>query len=456
MIRTSTRTRAILALAAAGLAVPASAMAVPTTPDFAAPLPAFVNSTSPGVLWPNATFDANNPGVYTVINKRQELSVRDLTTGAPAVVHTVNFPNIPVVDLALSNGHQYALKLRARNDLDFVAPAFPTITLTSPWGPEQLMRVDATDPTGTFDIAGGTQFVNSLDVSLNLDATDPLSAGFTPSGVTRYRVSNTDNFACGAPCAFKVFIPAAAHQLVDGPDGPRTVKAQFADAARTSLGFGTGNLSATLTDTVLLDRLAPTPNHVALPAQVVQGTPVQFDASTSVDGANGPNDSGVDPASYQWSFGDGTFGSGVSQSHTYGALGTYNGTLTIKDRAGNSAVKAFSIKVNAPAAAVTPAGQNTGNPGVTPAGFSLGKIQLIGKARQFRTVRIRVAASAAAGLRGKLTRTVKGRTTVVRRFSKAGGPGAVVMSFKAPKLGIYRLEVSAGDLSRSRSLRVVR
>jgi hypothetical protein len=93
---------------------------------------------------------------------------------------------------------------------------------------------------------------------------------------------------------------------------------------------------------------------------------------------------------------------------------------------------------------------------VVPADFSLGKIQLIGKARQFRTVRIRVAASAAAGLQGKLTRTVRGRTTVVKRFSKAGGPGVVTMTFRAPKLGTYRLEISAGDLSRSRALRVVR
>jgi PKD domain len=452
MIRTSTRTRAILALAAAGFAVPASAMAAPTTPDFAVPLPAFINNANPGVLWPNATFDANQPGVFTVINKRQELSVRNLTTGAAAVVHTVNYPDVPIVDLALSNGHQYALKLRARNDIDPILG--PTVTVSSPWSTEQVTRVDTTDPTGTIDLADGVQFVNRLDVILGSFATDPLSSGFDASGITRFRVSNTDNFACGAPCNFQAFNPRKGHQLAEGPDGPRTVRVQFADAARTSLGFGQGNLSSVATDTVLLDRLAPTPNHAPLPASVLQGTPLTFDASTSVDGAAGPNDSGVDPASYQWSFGDGTDGTGVSLSHTYGAPGTYNGTLTIKDRAGNTAVKAFSIKVTAPTPPATPAANTP--PANTQNIFSLGKIQLVGKARAFRTVRIKMSASAATGLRGKLTRTVRGRTTVVKRFSAAGGPGTVAMSFRAPKAGIYRLEVSAGDLSRSRSLRVVR
>lgn len=454
MIRTGTRTRAILALSVAGLAVPASAMAAPTTPEFALPLPPFISSANPAILWPNATFDENAPGVFTVENKRQELSVRDLTTGAPAVVYTVNHPDVPIVDVAMSNGHQYALRLRARNLINPVGPG-ASFTVSSPWSAEQLTRVDTTDPTGTVQIAGGSAFVNSLDVTLTMGAHDPLSSGFQASGVSAYQISNTNAFPCPGTGCLKPFAENPAHQLADGPDGIRTVTVKYRDNARTSLGFGQGNASALASDTVVLDRLAPTPNFAALPAQVIQGTPVPFDAATSVDGAAGPNDSGVDPASYQWSFGDGTFGSGVSLSHTYGAPGTYNGTLTIKDRAGNSAVKQFSIKVNAPAA-VTPTGQNAGTPGVTPTEFSLGKIQLVGKARQFRTVRIRVAASAATGLRGKLTRTVNGRTIVVKRFSKAGGPGVVAMSFKAPKTGIYRLEVSAGDLSRSRSLRVVR
>lgn len=321
MTRTSTRARAILALSVAGLAVPSSAMAAPTTPELL-PAPAFVEGTNPTFLYIPGQFDINSPGVYTVSNKRHEISVRDLSTGAAPEVHIVNFPDIPVVPLTLSNGHQYAIKVRARELIDPVVG--PNVTQSSDWTPEEVTRVDATAPTGPLDIAGGAQFVNTRDVTLTLGASDPLSNGFTGSGVSKYQISNTAAFPCGGTSCPVNFAETPAHQLADGPDGPRTVRVKFRDAARHFFGaFDTtpGNESAVISDTVLLDRLAPTANFAALPAQVLQGAPVAFDATTSVDGAAGPNDSGVDPASYQWSFGDGTSGSGVSLSHTYGTPG---------------------------------------------------------------------------------------------------------------------------------------
>lgn len=447
MIRTSTRSRAILALAVAGAALPASSALGMTAPQNI-PFPAFTQTTTPTYVFLPGTF-----GDPFVTSSWHQIRVRDLTTGAAATVYTVPTPDV-TLPLSLENGHQYSFQVRAQETIDFPGPP-PPVVVSSAWTDEQLTRIDDTVPTGTFEIAGGAQFVNSRDVTLSLSATDPLSNGFTPSGVNEYQVSNGATFPCPGgvgPSCPKAYAPSVAHQLTDGPDGPRTVRVRYLDAARPMVSFFvviTGNQSATLTDTLLLDRLAPTANHAALPAEVVQGTPIPFDASTSVDGASGPNDSGVDPAGYQWSFGDGTSGTGAMLSHTYGTPGTYNGTLTVRDRAGNSAVKAFSIKVNASTTPVSPTGTAQDV-------FTLGKIQLVGKARAFKITRIRVAVSSAQGLRGKLTRTVRGRTTVVKRFSRAGGPGVVAMSFRAPKAGLYRLEVSAGDLSRSRSLRVTR
>jgi hypothetical protein len=447
MIRTSTRTRAILALAVAGAGLPASSALAITTPE-TFPLPAFTEGTAPTYVWAPATFDA-----AFVSNERYQVSVRNLTTGSPAVLTSVAAPDI-TLPLTLQNGHQYAVRVRAQETVDPPGPP-PAVTVSSDWSPEQVTRVDATAPAGTFEIAGGAQYVSTPDVTLTLNATDPLSAGFTPSGVSRYQVSNGATFPCpggSGPSCPKPYSPSVAHQLAEGPDGPRTVRLRFRDASRPMFAlFATvlGNESATHTDTVLLDRLAPTANLAPIPPEVLQGTPLTFDASTSVDGASGPNDSGVDPASYQWQFGDGTSGGGVTQSHTYGAPGTYNGTLTIHDRAGNSATKPFQVKVTAPAPPQGPttAGQSD---------LSLGKIQVVGKVRALRAARIRVSVSAAVGLRGKLTRTVRGRTTAVKRFRAAGGPGLVTMSFRAPKAGLYRIEISAGDLSRSRGLRVTR
>ena len=56
-------------------------------------------------------------------------------------------------------------------------------------------------------------------------------------------------------------------------------------------------------------------------------TPVLFDASLSVD----PNG---DPLSYNWDFGDGTFGTGVNVSHIYTTSGTHTVRLDVLD--GNS------------------------------------------------------------------------------------------------------------------------
>lgn len=55
---------------------------------------------------------------------------------------------------------------------------------------------------------------------------------------------------------------------------------------------------------------------------------VSFDASGSTD-----EGSGIDR--YEWNFGDGSTGSGVSPSHTYPDAGTYTVTLKVWDKAGN-------------------------------------------------------------------------------------------------------------------------
>ena len=57
------------------------------------------------------------------------------------------------------------------------------------------------------------------------------------------------------------------------------------------------------------------------------GAPIQFNGSGSYD-LEGEVDS------YQWNFGDNSFGSGPAPAHTYGTAGTYIVTLTVTDNAG--------------------------------------------------------------------------------------------------------------------------
>jgi PKD repeat protein len=67
------------------------------------------------------------------------------------------------------------------------------------------------------------------------------------------------------------------------------------------------------------------------------GETVNFDASNSSDN--------VGIASYEWSFGDGTTGTGETTSHTYTSPGTYTVILTVKDAAGNPATHSITITV---------------------------------------------------------------------------------------------------------------
>jgi len=70
---------------------------------------------------------------------------------------------------------------------------------------------------------------------------------------------------------------------------------------------------------------------------IVQGASVSFDASNSSDN--------VGIVSYEWDFGDGANGMGLSASHTYPNPGTYTVTLTVRDEAGHAGTDSITVRV---------------------------------------------------------------------------------------------------------------
>jgi glucose/arabinose dehydrogenase/chitodextrinase len=66
---------------------------------------------------------------------------------------------------------------------------------------------------------------------------------------------------------------------------------------------------------------------------------VSFSGATSTD----PNG---DPLTYTWNFGDGATATGVSVSHTYASVGSYNVTLTVNDRSDGSGLSNTSQPIN--------------------------------------------------------------------------------------------------------------
>jgi parallel beta-helix repeat protein len=86
------------------------------------------------------------------------------------------------------------------------------------------------------------------------------------------------------------------------------------------------------------DNEAPTAN-AGNDQTVILDTQVSFDAGESTDNN--------EIAGYQWNFGDGTTGTGVTASHNYTETGVYTVTLTVTDTAGNSDTDTIQITVQA-------------------------------------------------------------------------------------------------------------
>jgi PKD repeat protein len=88
-----------------------------------------------------------------------------------------------------------------------------------------------------------------------------------------------------------------------------------------------------------VDPAAPSAKFTFFPTDVRLLIDVFFNASTST------GQTGRTITSYAWDFGDGTFKSGVTTSHDFGAVGVYIVTLTVTDDRGLQGVTASAVDV---------------------------------------------------------------------------------------------------------------
>jgi PKD repeat protein len=146
--------------------------------------------------------------------------------------------------------------------------------------------------------------------------------------------------------------PSAPHSAIvsyqwnfgDGQSGSgRTITHTYRDAGTF---FATLTLSdefgvtVSSTQTITVSPIAgPTADFVFSPTAPIASQPVNFNASASRPPAGGAI------ASYDWDFGDGTFGTGQTTSHAYAQNGGYTVTLTVTDSNGRTATKSNTITV---------------------------------------------------------------------------------------------------------------
>ncbi len=95
----------------------------------------------------------------------------------------------------------------------------------------------------------------------------------------------------------------------------------------------------------------PFPQFTFLPATALANTAVVFDASTScaiqLDSAGHCAAPFTDIANFAWDFGDGSSGSGVSASHSFGNANSYSVRLTVTNKQGLTAFLSHTVTIGA-------------------------------------------------------------------------------------------------------------
>jgi len=126
----------------------------------------------------------------------------------------------------------------------------------------------------------------------------------------------------------------------------------------------TGSITRTIQVTLngeVEGNIKPSANFMASPTSGTAPLAVAFDASDSSD----PEGS---ITSYNWTFGDGSTGTGVTTSHTYNTAGTYTVNLTVIDGQGATGSTTRIIQVNTSGENASPIASFTASPtsGVAP------------------------------------------------------------------------------------------
>jgi PKD repeat protein len=197
-----------------------------------------------------------------------------------------------------------------------------------------------------------------------IDEVAVYGAPLTPAQVARHHAlgkgTGTPN---AAPVASFTASPSNLTLAVDGsassdPDGTIASYAwTFGDgttgtgvrASKTYAAAGTYTVTLTVTDNG--GRTATSSRQVTVSAAPNAAPVASFTASPSnltlaVDGSASSDADGT-IASYAWTFGDGTTGTGVTASKTYAAAGTYTVTLTVTDNGGRTATSSRQVTVSA-------------------------------------------------------------------------------------------------------------
>lgn len=349
------------------------------------PEPAFTRGESNTIRWehvPNSCWIGNDVAGNASTDRRFRVTITNLASGGTAsvTVHGRNEVDATIDPDELPRGpngqidgvrFEYVVVRKEKwcSGISFGICAATSTRTSYPSLPVRSTQ-DTRRPSGSLELAGGVSFVRAFRVPARITATDPVGAGGSAgSGPGYVEFDASPQLAiCQRVCIQSLDGPVTV-QLESGPDGLRTVQARVYDRARrpdddpgpTATGIPPGNVSLPFTDVVILDTTPPQLLIRVSTVQATVGVPVTLDASQTVDVGGANADSGVDPPSVAWSFGDGATGSGLVVTHAYSAPGSYAVSIAVSDRVGNVA-RADLGPITVVAAPVPPMPQTTSTP----------------------------------------------------------------------------------------------
>ncbi len=196
----------------------------------------------------------------------------------------------------------------------------------------------------TFGTPGASiSFYLDLGANVTFGGDDPTSTGYGPSVGGGVDIPISDGLSFYVESRFNGTLPDDAVDgsediedvdpgVTDKTDDPSGSFLNGIDSVNQLLGFG---LKFSLTTPV-------PPRVIALdgPTNVQTGESVTFTATVNEDEANRP-------LSYQWQFGDGNTGSGLTASHRYNQSGTYTVSFTASNDVGEAS-ESLTVEVTPP------------------------------------------------------------------------------------------------------------
>jgi PKD repeat protein len=203
-------------------------------------------------------------------------------------------------------------------------------------------------PTASRTYAGGGSYTVTLTVTDNGNAASQTTHVVTVTAPNAPPVASFTSACSGLTCSFNASgssdpdgtVASYAWSFGDGASGSGPT------VSRTYAAGGTYTVTLTVTDNA--GAASQTAHVVTVNAPPVASFTSTCSGLTCSFNASGSSDPDGTIASYAWSFGDGTSGSGVTVSHTFAAGGTYTVTLIVTDNAAVTGQTTSTVTVNAP------------------------------------------------------------------------------------------------------------